>query len=65
MDLLSKTENGIRDVIKEDIKEFSPTLISNKVSDNKINRIESKKVILSLSNIIQKFESFKFINGSI
>ncbi len=63
--ILSKTENGIRDVIKEDIKEFSPTLISNKVSDNKINRIESKKVILSLSNIIQKFESFKFINGSI
>ena len=60
--ILSKTDNGLRDVIKEDIVDFRPTLFVNKINDNLYNRKETKKVIINLSTLIQKFESFEFYN---
>lgn len=60
--ILTKTDNGIREVIKEDIKEFKPTLFINKVNDNHLNKVEFKKVIINLSNLIKTFESFKIFN---
>jgi hypothetical protein len=57
--ILSNTDKGLRDVIKEDIVEYRPTLFVNKVNDNEYNKTEIKKVILSLSGLIKTFESFK------
>jgi len=57
--ILSKTDNGIRDVIKEDIKEYKPCLFINKVNDNILNKIEQKKVIINISNVIMTFESYR------
>lgn len=57
--ILSNTEHGLRDVIKEDVIEYKPILYVNKVNENKYNQIEEKKVIINISNAIMKFESFK------
>lgn len=57
--ILSKSDNGIREVIKEDVKEYRPSLIVNKVNDNVYNKIEEKKVIINLSHIVMTFESFR------
>lgn len=57
-----KTDEGLASVIKEDIKEYKPQLIINKVTDNQVNRVESEKVTLSLSNLIKTFESFNNFN---
>lgn len=56
--LFQKTRVGLKDVIKENIEEFRPYLIINKVNSNQYNRIETSKVILELSNFIKTFESF-------
>jgi hypothetical protein len=60
--ILSKTEDGLRDVIKEDIQEFKPELIINKVNDNLLNKLETKKVILNLSKLVMTFESYRFLD---
>lgn len=60
--ILSKTDNGVREVIKEDVKEYRPSLMINKVNDNLYNRLEEKKVIINLSNIVMTFESFRKLN---
>jgi len=57
-----KTEDGLKSVVKEDVSEFKPQLIVNKVNDNKVNDIQSEKVNLTLSNLIKTFESFKDFN---
>lgn len=57
--IISNTNGGLSSVIKEDIKEFRPTLFLNRVNDNQVNRIDSKKIILSLPTLIKTFESFK------
>jgi hypothetical protein len=56
---LSNTDKGLKDVIKEDIIDYKPVLLVNKINDNHYNKTETKKVILSLSNLIKTFESFK------
>jgi hypothetical protein len=57
--VLSNTDKGLKDVIKEDIIDYKPVLLVNKINDNHYNKIETKKVILSLSTLIKTFESFK------
>jgi hypothetical protein len=57
--ILSNTDKGLRDVIKEDINDYRPVLLVNKINDNHYNKTETKKVILSLSALIKTFESFK------
>jgi hypothetical protein len=57
--ILTNTESGVRSVIKEDIVDYRPRLIVNKVNDNKFNKIETKSVIIGLSSFIKNFESFK------
>jgi hypothetical protein len=56
--LLSKTSDGLRDVIKEDITEFKPALVVNQITDNLINRNLEKKITLDFSNVFRTFESF-------
>ena len=60
--ILSNTQEGLKEVVKEDIKEYNPALIVNKINDNRYNQIETKKVRLSFSALIKTYESFiKFI----
>ena len=56
--ILANTDDGLKRVIKEDIKDFKPQLIVNKINDNYVNKIESKKVILTLTSIVKTFEKF-------
>lgn len=57
--ILSKTDHGLRDVIREDVRDFKPELMVNKVNENRYNPTEEKKVILNLSNVVMTFESFR------
>jgi len=57
--LLSNTDRGLKDVIKENIIDYKPVLLVNKINDNHYNKTETKKVILSLSTLIKTFESFR------
>jgi hypothetical protein len=50
--VLSNTDKGLANVIKEDVKDFRPTLYLNRVNDNEVNKIDNKKIILSLSTLI-------------
>lgn len=62
MSFLTKTPDGLRDVIKEDVSFYKPFLEVNKVNDNQFNRMETKKVFITVSSIIKTFESFTFLN---
>ena len=57
--VLSNTDKGLKDVIKEDIIDYKPILLVNKINDNHYNKTETKKIILSLSTLISTFESFR------
>jgi hypothetical protein len=57
--VLSNTDKGLKDVIKEDIIDYKPILLVNKINDNHYNKTETKKIILSLSTLIKTFESFR------
>lgn len=56
--LMSRTKDGLREVIKEDIEDFKPTLWCHKINTNQRNKIESKKVVLNISKIVKTFENF-------
>ena len=57
--LVNNTKNGLKDVVKEDIKENKSTFIVNKITTNKFNRFITEDVLITLSNILT-FESFKW-----
>lgn len=57
--LLSKSETGLREVIKENLRESSHSITVNQITDNSMKKTVSKKIILSLPTIIKNFESFK------
>jgi hypothetical protein len=61
--LYSNTRSGIKDLIKENIKDFEPQLIINKINDNFYNRLETTKVILEISSFIKKFEGYSITNN--
>lgn len=56
--LLSKTNDGLRDVIKEDVNDFKPKFIHHRITDNLNNRISSNSVTLNISKIVKYFENF-------
>lgn len=55
---LVNTQDGLKNVIKEILIDDRPQLLINKINTNQVNQIETKKIILSLSQTIKKFESF-------
>jgi hypothetical protein len=61
--LYSNTRSGVKDLIKENIKDFEPQLIINKINDNFYNRLETTKVILEISSFIKKFEGYSITNN--
>lgn len=56
--LLSRTQDGLREVIKEDIQDFRPILWCHKINANQRNKTEAKRVLLNISKIIKTFENF-------
>lgn len=56
--LLSRTDDGLRSVVKEDVIEFKPVLWAHKVNENEMNKRTSEKVILNISKIVKTFENF-------
>lgn len=58
--ILSKTDQTLKEEIKNMIKQKELTLIINFITNNKVNRFITDKVILHNDNLIKTFESFKF-----
>lgn len=58
--LLGNSEESIRESIKSDIKSRKPSLDAVYVSSNKVNRLTTYKVAISLGNIIKTFEAFSW-----
>jgi len=61
--LYSNTRDVVKDLIKENIKDFEPQLIINKINDNIYNRLDTTKVILEISSFIKKFEGYSITNN--
>lgn len=59
-----KSDDGMKSVVKEDVLQFKPQLIINKINDNEVNRIQSEKIKLTINNLIMTFESYNFIKES-
>jgi hypothetical protein len=57
--MMNKTDKGLSDVIKDDMIDDTPVMYIHKVQNNEYNPIITKKIKLSLSNVVRKFESFK------
>jgi hypothetical protein len=56
--LLSRTDDGLRSVIKEDVVEYKPSLMIFQENENKVNQRNSSKVFLNISKIVKTFENF-------
>jgi hypothetical protein len=56
--ILSRTDDGLRSVIREDVNDFKPNLWVHKENENKLNKRSSDKVILNISKIVKTFENF-------
>ena len=57
--ILVHTDSGLKEVIKEDIKDNKAEFIVNKITNNKYNKFISKTTTITLSNI-STFENFKY-----
>jgi hypothetical protein len=57
--LYDNTDVVLKDKIINVVNSYDNILNINYISPNKLKRIESKKIILTLSKIIKTFESFK------
>jgi len=56
--VLTKTESGVKEVIKEDVKDDKSTFISKKISGNKYNKFVTSECKLSLTPTVKKFNKF-------
>lgn len=56
--ILNNSDNGLKEVIKEDIDLTKPLLEINQLTTNKYNQFITKSVYLDYSNIFKTFESF-------
>ena len=56
--VLSKTDSGIKEVIKEDILDDRAMFIAKKITSNKYNKFNTSEVKLSLNPTVKKFNNF-------
>lgn len=57
--LLKETDDNLKSSIRSLITNNEHVLVVNSITNNKINPIESKEVILEFSHIVKTFESFR------
>jgi hypothetical protein len=60
--LIKKTDDIISSNIRDTIKRTEHVLVVNRITNNRINPIDSKEVVIEISNIIKTFESFYLLN---
>lgn len=58
--LLDNTDESLKKQIQDSLKSEDNYILINYVSPNKVNRIQTKKVLLQVSNVIKTFESFNW-----
>ena len=56
--ILSKSDDGIKEVIKEDVKYDRAVFIAKKITSNKYNNYTTSECKLSLNPIVRKFNNF-------
>lgn len=57
--LIFNTDDIIKEKVKENLKS-KPVLSVNKVTSNRVSKFSTTKVFIQYSNLIKKFENFKF-----
>ena len=58
--LLDNTEDSLKKQIQDSLKDFDNYIFIKYVSPNKVNRVQTKKVLLQVSNVIKTFEGFNW-----
>lgn len=58
--LLDNTDDSLKKQIQDSLKEVDNYIFINYISPNKVNRIQTKKVLLQVSNVIKTFEGFNW-----
>lgn len=58
--LIGNTEETVKNLVKEEIKDRKPVLKSILVSPNRANRLISNEVVLQSHNLIKTFEAFSW-----
>lgn len=58
--LLDNTDDSLKKQIQDSLKEVDNYIFINYVSPNKVNRVQIKKVLLQVSNVIKTFEGFNW-----
>ena len=58
--LVDNTEDNLKSEIVNNLKDSDNYLFVNYVSPNKVNRIQTEKILLQISNVIKTFESFNW-----
>ncbi len=56
--VLSKTDNGVKEVVKEDVRDDRAVFIAKKITSNKYNNYATNECKLSLNPIVRKFNNF-------
>lgn len=58
--LISKTDDSVKDLIKEIIKSRDNVIIVNKVTHNKMIPLDTKEILIEWSHIVKTFEAFRW-----
>ena len=61
--IIDNTEDGLKSVVKEDLKQNTPILIVNQVSNNSVNKVQTKKLSIEYLNFIKTYEMFRLLNN--
>ena len=56
--VLSKSDDGIKEVVKEDVRDDKAMFIAKKIASNKYNKFTTSECKLSLNSTIRKFTNF-------
>ena len=57
--ILSKTDSGMKEVIKEDVRDDKAVFIAKKIANNKYNKFTTNEIKLSLTPVVKKYDVFK------
>lgn len=54
--VLSKSDDGIKEVVKEDVRDDRAVFVAKKITSNKYNNYTTSECKLSLNNVVKKFK---------
>jgi hypothetical protein len=62
MFISENSEDYLKNIIKDNIKEFKPKLIVNEITSNRMNKFIKNEIELKYSNLIKVYENFVMLN---